>query len=741
VYQFFLTTKPVSFENKSCYSDSLQTLILNAYQAIFFVLGRRDSMLRSKGLSEKVLLLGIDGMDPRFTKRLVDEGKMPNVKKLMDMGSCREDLMMLGANPTITPPMWATLGTGTYPMTHGIMDYNISAEDDKDITISAFSSRFLKAEPLWNVTAQAGKKTLTMHWPGGSFPPTIDSENLFSIDGSSPGAVCAWSNERDFDMVYIASTKAQKTSYKPYSVMSSELEGDEELKFAMKLGTKSGKSPEAKERVRKYREWYKEFINVEGYEPNDSMVTDKVLYKKDKGLNWFLADMPQSGCISPISSANGWAFEVPADAKEFVMITYGGKVTRNALILKNEQGVYDKVAIYKDKQTPEPIVVLEDDVFTGVYDVIPTADGEEKVYRNMRMLKIAEDGSYVRIWSSRGMSCEDDSVWFPKSLFREVVELFGPPQPTSQVPGNDADLIMKCNDLQWRKAAEWQSNVMHYMIEHYGVEVIFSHMHNVDLAGHNYMKYLKNRPNSRYDEKEVVKFAEATYKVTDDYIGSFMHLIDEGWTIMIFSDHSLICAEEEPVVLCESNGVNLDPFREWGYTVMKVDEDGNELPEVDWTKTRAIQTRSNSIYINLKGRDPHGIVDPADKYELEEEIITKLYGYKDEKTGKRVVALALHNKDAVLLGLGGPMGADIVLFVHETFVDDHGPALSTAYGYNDTSLSPIFLAAGKGIKENFRTDRYVREVDLAPTAAVLLGVDIPAECEGAPAYQIFTEKM
>ena len=148
-------------------------------------------MLRRKGLTDKVLLLGVDGMDPRFTKRLVDEGKMPNVKKLMDMGSCRDDLMMLGANPTIPPPMWATLATGAYPMTHGIMDYNLSAEDDKDITLGAFSSRFLKAEPLFNVTAKAGKKTLVMHWPGGSFPPTIDSENLITIDGSSPGAVCA----------------------------------------------------------------------------------------------------------------------------------------------------------------------------------------------------------------------------------------------------------------------------------------------------------------------------------------------------------------------------------------------------------------------------------------------------------------------------------------------------------------------------------------------------------------------
>ena len=698
-------------------------------------------MLRNKALTDKLLLLGVDGMDPRFTKRMVEEGKMPNFKKLMDMGSCREDLMMLGANPTITPPMWATLATGAYPMTHGIMDYNISAEEDKDITLGAFSSKFLKAEPLWNVTAQAGKKTLCMHWPGGSFPPSIDSENLFTIDGSSPGACCAWSNERDFDMVYIASTKAQKPSYMPYSVVTTDLEGDETLGFAMKRAYRTGKSEEAKARLEKYRQWYKDYLAVEGYQPSSSFVVDNVLYKEDMGLNWGLADMPQSGCISPVFPANGWAFEVPADAKEFVMITYYGKVTRNALILKNEQGIYDKVAIYKDKTALEPIIVLENDVMTGVMDVIPTANGEENVYRNMRILKIAEDGNYVRLWSSRGISCDDDSVWFPKSLFKEVCEKFGPPQPTSMMTGNDYDLIMKCSDPQWRMAAEWQSKLMHYMIEEYGVEVIFSHMHNVDLAGHNYMKYLKNRDNSRYDESEVVKYAEATYKVTDDYIGSFMHLIDEGWTIMIFSDHALICAEEEPVVLCENNGVNVDPFREWGYTVMKVDENGNELPEIDWTKTKAIQTRSNSIYINVKGRDPYGIVDPEDKYELEEEIITKLYGYKHEKTGKRVVALALHNKDAVLLGLGGPMGADIVLFVHESYVNDHGPALSTAYGHNDTSLSPIFLAAGKGIKENFRTTRYVREVDVAPTAAVLLGVDIPAQAEGAPAYQIFTERM
>lgn len=58
-------------------------------------------MLRNKGLTDKLLLLGIDGMDPRFTRRLIAEGKMPNTEKLITLGACREDLVLLDANPTI----------------------------------------------------------------------------------------------------------------------------------------------------------------------------------------------------------------------------------------------------------------------------------------------------------------------------------------------------------------------------------------------------------------------------------------------------------------------------------------------------------------------------------------------------------------------------------------------------------------------------------------------------------------
>ena len=145
------------------------------------------------------------------------------------------------------------------------------------------------------------------------------------------------------------------------------------------------------------------------------------------------------------------------------------------------------------------------------------------------------------------------------------------------------------------------------------------------------------------------------------------------------------------------------------------------------------------IYLNLKGRDPYGIVEPEDKYKVEDEIITALYRYTDPHTGRRIISLALRNRDAIVLGLGGPECGDIVFFMEEGFNIIHADSISTQRGYFDTSVSPIFVAAGRGIKKGYTTERIIRETDVAPTIATLLGVRMPAQCEGAPVYQILTD--
>ena len=46
--------------------------------------------MKRKALTEKIAVIGVDGFDPKLAKKYLDEGKMPNLKKFMEKGSCRK---------------------------------------------------------------------------------------------------------------------------------------------------------------------------------------------------------------------------------------------------------------------------------------------------------------------------------------------------------------------------------------------------------------------------------------------------------------------------------------------------------------------------------------------------------------------------------------------------------------------------------------------------------------------------
>lgn len=54
------------------------------------------SKMEREQINSKILILGVDGMDPRATEYFLTQGKMPNVQKLLDRGAANEHLEMLG---------------------------------------------------------------------------------------------------------------------------------------------------------------------------------------------------------------------------------------------------------------------------------------------------------------------------------------------------------------------------------------------------------------------------------------------------------------------------------------------------------------------------------------------------------------------------------------------------------------------------------------------------------------------
>ena len=667
--------------------------------------------------TEKLLVLGIDGLDPRLTKKYLDEGIMPNTKKFLERGAAQFDFEMIGGQPTVTPPMWTTLATGASPRVHGITGY-FKHGSDFDEAVYNFDSGNCRAEQMWNVTAEAGLKTLVWHWPGSSWPPSSDNENLYVIDGTQPGGINVGTAQVEAELLFIASNKTQQVGFRSKAASDSEVP-------CFITGMETEKDPNAggmAERIHAHN------IKRVVLDPSENIMN--------------LSDTPMDMVNSPIKPAEGWA-DAPADALECTLLLSTGFIRRPCLILKNEDGKYDRLAIYKNKKSTTPIIVLENDVYTR--DIVDEAlKGEERILvnRNMRVLEIAENGSSVRMWISAAMDFNDDTVWHPKSMLKDITENVGYPQPVCLAGGSDERLISKCMRATWDAAGDWNAAGIKYMAREKGFDVIFSHFHNVDMQGHMLVAYLKK--GSKLAPEVCQRLFRDVYIQTDEYIGQFLELIDEGWTILIVSDHGQVTPEHSiEAAQLVSSGVNASTMRKLGYTVMKKDENGNDTKEIDWTKTTAVASIYCHIFVNLKGRNFHdgieGIVDPADQFELEEKIMTDLYGLRDEKTGHRIVALALRNRDAALLGEGGPESGDIIYYIAEGYNCDHADSFSTINGTCDTSVRSTFMAAGPGIKENYLTDRIVKHVDVTPTVASLLDVRMPAQCEGAPIYQIIED--
>lgn len=674
-------------------------------------------MVERKALTNKILLLGVDGLDPRLTRKYVDQGIMPNTKKFIERGACREDLVMLGGHPTVTPPMWTTLACGCYANVHGITGF-YRCGDDIDLYDYNLDSRNCHAEPLWNVFAEAGKKTLVWHWPGSAWPPTSDNPNLMVIDGTSPGSVGMATSQVEGEFIVGASVEIKEPIYIPKASMEAsaacvitdlEIEDD-------KNGYDMSSSISSLQSVKGSRK----------------------LLTSLKQHTTATTESPVDIAQSPIKDAVGWAV-APDGAKEFTILFSKGALRRPALILKNEAGIYDRVAVYKNKKATEPMVVCSlGQMVVEVIDESIKNDKTYKVNRNIKLLKLDPEGKSLNMYISCAMDITNDSVWHPKRLFKEVVENVGYPTPTSTLGRQDSMLITECMLANWYTTADWQAAAISHLIESEDLDVVFSHFHAVDLEEHQFIKHLADRPFNRNPVAVAQKWMEDLYVQTDYYLGKFLHYLDEGWTICIFSDHAQVAPKHNIPLLDVLSGVSIPIMESMGLTKTYTDENG-EL-RIDWTQTKAVCQREGHIYLNLIGRSDHGIVDPKDQYEVEEEIMTKLYQLTDPETGHRIISVALRNRDAILLGQGGPEAGDIICWHAEGYNFDHADCIATTLGESDTSVSPIFIGSGQGFKEGFYTDRMIRQVDFAATVAVLGGVRMPAQCEGAPVYQILAKE-
>lgn len=621
--------------------------------------------------AKKAMVIGFDGASMELVKHMADKGHAPNIAKLMRQGVYRE---MLGVLPTLTPPGWTTLATGAWAGTHQVTDFNIrNPKSYIDDSIWGINTNLCKAELIWNTAERCGKIPILVKQEI-SWPPTITKG--IQVEGTGPGV----SNYAQIAGYHLFVTG----HYQGYQI-GGELDPEKVDPSALQSG---------------------EFVDAVRIVP-----------------------------------ATGWR-NAPASARpllevELVMkpLVRGqprmlrGKVgtpkSYYALIYAEGDGGYNRLLVAPEKDAAKAFTRLGVKEWSNWWRdsfVIDGAPTEGSV--RCKLMVLSPDGQqlelfFPQIWPIAG------GYTYPEHIAQEIYEHVG---PFLQNPARDAQGLI--DDDTYFEVLDYHfqclSGTARYLLKKYEWHLFYTETHASDYGNHFFLRLAD--PISGAEPAVVERSYRGlvrTYQLMDRWVGELMELMDKDTLFLIVSDH----------------GGTPD---QWGRTAVedvlvgagllayKTNPQGKKV--IDWSKTKAAPLGICNIFINLKGREPEGIVEPQDYFKTQKEIIAALYAYKHPVSGEHPFAIALTRDDAEMVNLWGELVGDVVFALRPEYDAAHGQQMPSAK-LGIGAQHAVFIMAGPGVKQGVHLQGQVRQVDVAPTICYLLGIDVPRNAEGGVIYE------
>ncbi|MFQ5341774.1 MAG: alkaline phosphatase family protein [Anaerolineae bacterium] len=315
-------------------------------------------------------------------------------------------------------------------------------------------------------------------------------------------------------------------------------------------------------------------------------------------------------------------------------------------------------------------------------------------------------------------------------------------------------------------------------------------LRDLDAVFHS-MWSLMDATHPAHDPERAALYGDAIlnyHKLLDARIADFLDAVDDNTVVMIMSDHGSgpyyrevylnVWLQQEGFqtlkqgardaaggvrALLRRGGVtreNLTARLGW-HNVNRIKE---RLPDrvkalvprsrpeamdlVDWSQTRAYSFGLiGQIYINLRGREPQGIVEPGAEYEhVVADLVERLGELTDPETGKQVVD-AVYRREELYHGPHAHQAPDLCLVMRDLSYTTH---LGTEFTRETVFGPPInhesgnhrpygmLMAWGPGIRR--RGSVSVAEIiDLAPTILHLLGVPVPEDMDGRVLTELLDE--
>lgn len=106
----------------------------------------------------RVMIVGLDGADWEIVNPLLEAGRLPNLRRLIDRGVRAK---LLSITPMLSPVVWTSIATGVEPRRHGVMDFLAPASDGHDEPVT---SRSREVPAIWNLLSEAGVPVSVTGW-------------------------------------------------------------------------------------------------------------------------------------------------------------------------------------------------------------------------------------------------------------------------------------------------------------------------------------------------------------------------------------------------------------------------------------------------------------------------------------------------------------------------------------------------------------------------------------------------
>jgi predicted AlkP superfamily phosphohydrolase/phosphomutase len=174
--------------------------------------------------------------------------------------------------------------------------------------------------------------------------------------------------------------------------------------------------------------------------------------------------------------------------------------------------------------------------------------------------------------------------------------------------------------------------------------VFFFYFSSVDLNSHMFWRLMDTK-HPAYDAELAAKNGSAirdTYQQMDQVLGEILPTLDKDSTLLVVSDHGFA-----PYY----RSFNLNTWLlDHGYIHMRpgaLSDAQEPFANVDWSRTQAYGLGLNGLYLNLRGREQHGVVAPgSDADTLMRRIRNELLAIRDPKNGMPVITRVELAKDA-----------------------------------------------------------------------------------------------